>query len=98
MLVLETDEDPKEEVGASPAPSGCLGIPFFSKHMSIAACSCQRYAELKWSPPCIGYHLTTCLRLPQFCLTLSIVGCLEHAGEGGTVLYIDTEQKFSSKR
>ncbi len=35
---------------------------------------------------------------PQFCLMLSLVGCLASGADGGTVLYIDTERKFSSKR
>ncbi|GAB4819790.1 hypothetical protein N2152v2_006836 [Parachlorella kessleri] len=34
----------------------------------------------------------------QFCLMLSLVGCLASGADGGTVLYVDTERKFSSKR
>ena len=42
--------------------------------------------------------LRSLLPAPQFCLTLSVVACLEAAAEGGAALYIDTESKFSSKR
>lgn len=38
------------------------------------------------------------LPVAQFCLMMSVVACLEAATQGGTVLYIDTERKFSSKR
>lgn len=34
----------------------------------------------------------------QFCLTMAVVGCLDHWEQKGSVLYIDTERKFSSQR
>lgn len=34
----------------------------------------------------------------QLCLQLSVLACLERQAEGGSVAYLDTEKKFSSRR
>ncbi|KAL4420437.1 hypothetical protein ABPG75_010093 [Micractinium tetrahymenae] len=34
----------------------------------------------------------------QLCLQLSVLACLERQAEGGSVVYLDTEKKFSSRR
>lgn len=94
-------------------PAGQLGVPGLTRTPpSKRAWHCGVRMLQDWRPPaahsapapapapaCIAQVVGPAgLGKTQLCLQLSVLACLERQADGGSVVYLDTEKKFSSRR